>query len=114
MIDYTYIISTDLFSSQQDGFRPSRSTELAALELVDRNIDSMNQHLTPVIIYINLCKAFDCHHHAIILSTLKYYGLNDNAIKLLKIIYLIETIMYNWEILNHSITTFPVEFPRDL
>ena len=44
----------------------------------------MNQHFTPVIIYINLCKAFDCLHHAILLSKLKYYELNDNAIKLLK------------------------------
>ena len=33
---------------------------------------------------------------------------------ILEKIYLIETNMCNCEILNHSITTFPVEFPRDL
>ena len=74
----------------------------------------MNQNLSPVNIYADLSKAFDCLDHAILLSKLKYYGLNDNAIKLLKNIYLIETNMCNWEILNHSITTFHVEFPRDL
>ena len=33
---------------------------------------------------MDLCKAFHCLDHAILLSKLKYYGLNDNAIKLLK------------------------------
>ena len=44
--------------------------------------------------YFLLWEAFDCLDHAILLSKLKYYGLNDNAIKLLKIIYLIETNNY--------------------
>ena len=79
-----YFTSNELFSSQQYGFRPNRSTELAALELMDRNIDIMNQNFCPINIYIDLCKAFDCLDHAILLSKLKYYGLNDNAIKLLK------------------------------
>ena len=75
----------------------------------------MNQNFSPVNIYIDLCKAFDCLDHAILLSKLKYYGLNDNVIKIFKKkIYLIETNICNCEILNHSITTFPVEFPKDL
>ena len=112
-----YFTSNELFSSQQHGFRPNRSIELVALELKDRNIDSINHFFSPVniYIYIDLCKAFDCLDHAILLSKLKYYGLNDNTIKLLKKnIYLIETNMCNWAILNHSITTLTVEFPRDL
>ena len=42
------------------------------------------QNFSPINIYIYLCKAFDCLGHAILLSKLKYHGLNDNAIKLLK------------------------------
>ena len=106
-----YFTSNKLFSFQQWS---NRSTELAALELMDRNIDSINQNFSPVNIYADLSKGFDCLDHAILLSKLKYYGLNDNAIKLLKNIYLIETNMCNWEILNHFITTFQAEFPRDL
>ena len=64
---------------------------------MDRNLDNMNRNLTPVNVYIDLSKAFDCLDHNILLSKLKFYGLNDNAIKLLKIIYSIEINMYNLE-----------------
>ena len=64
-------------------------TSLGALELMDRNIDNTNQffsliNIINIYMYIDLCKAFDCLDHAILLSKLKYYGLNDKAIKLLK------------------------------
>ena len=67
-----YFTSNELFSSQQDGF--NRSTELAALELMDRNIDSMNQKISLVNIYADLSKAFHCLDHAILLFKLKYYN----------------------------------------
>ena len=53
---------------------------------MDRNIDNINQNFSPVNIYADLSKAFDCLDHAIlhVLSKLKYSGLNDNAIKLIK------------------------------
>ena len=79
-----YFTLNKLFTSQQYGYRENRSTELAALELMDRNLDNMNRNLTPVNVYIDLSKAFDCLDHNILLSKLKFYGLNDNAIKLLK------------------------------
>ena len=90
-----YFTLNKLFTSQQYDYRTNRSTELAALELMDRNLDNMNRNLTPVNVYIDLSKAFDCLDHNILLSKLEFYGLNDNAIRLLKIIYLIEINMYN-------------------
>ena len=79
-----YFTLNKLFTSQQYGYRANRSTELAALELMDRNLDNMNRNLTPVNVYIDLSKGFDCLDHNILLSKLKFYGLNDNAIRLLK------------------------------
>ena len=79
-----YFTLNKLFTSQQYGYRANRSTELAALEHMDRNLDNMNRNLTPVNVYIDLSKAFDCLDHNILLSKLKFYGLNDNAIRLLK------------------------------
>ena len=63
-----YFTSNELFSSQQYGFRANRSTELAALELMDRNINNMNKNLTPINIYVDLSKAFDCLKHDILMG----------------------------------------------
>ena len=37
-----YFTLRNLLANQQYGFRPNRSTKLAALELMDRNINFMN------------------------------------------------------------------------
>ena len=99
-----YFTLNKLFTSQQYGYRANKSTELAALELIDRNLDNMNRNLTPVNVYIDPSKTFDCLDHNILLSKLKLYGLNDSAItcRLLKIIYPIEINMNNWK---HKVST---------
>ena len=79
-----YFRENKLFSTQQYDFKPNRSTELAALELMDQNIDYMNKSRCPIKIYIDLSKAFDILDHNILLSKLKFYGLDDKAINLLR------------------------------
>ena len=69
-----YFTFHNLLASQQYGFRPNRSTELAALELMDRNINFMNQGFFPVNIYLDQSKAFDSLNYDILLSKLKFYG----------------------------------------
>ena len=79
-----YFTSHKLLSNQQYGFRPNKSTELATLELMDRNINNMNENFCPVNIYLDLSKAFDSLIYDILLSKLKYYGLQSNALQLIK------------------------------
>ena len=79
-----YFISHNLLASQQYGFRSNRSTELAALELIDRNINSINQNSCPINIYLDLSKAFDSLKHDILLSKLQYYCLQNKALLILK------------------------------
>ena len=81
-----YFTSHNLLASQQYGFRSSRSTELATLELMDRNVNCMNQNL-------DLSKAFDSLNYDILLFKLQYYGLQANALLLLKN-YLYERSQY--------------------
>ena len=63
-----------------------RSTELAILELMDRNINYMymKENFCPVNIYLDLSKAFDSLTYDILLSKFKYYGLQWNALQLVK------------------------------
>ena len=79
-----YFSVNKLLSSHQYGFMPNRSTETAALELMDRNITAMNDQLTPINIYLDLSKAFDSIDHNILASKLKYYGIQGMALNLLK------------------------------
>ena len=74
-----YFTENNLLSSQQYGFRPNRSTELATLELMDRNIHHMNENHCPVNIYLDFSKAFDSLIYDILLSKLKHYGIQQNA-----------------------------------
>ena len=79
-----FIITNNLFAPQQYGFRENSSTELAALELIDRLLNQMNNHKIPTNFYIDLSKAFDSLQHDILLEKLAHYGLTNMAIALLK------------------------------
>ena len=79
-----YFTTNNLFALQQYGFRKNSSTELAALELIDRLLNQMNNHKIPTNFYIDLSKAFDSLQHDILLEKLAHYGLTNKAIALLK------------------------------
>ena len=79
-----YFLSNNLFSAQQYGFRKNSSTELAALELIDRLLAQLKNHKIPINFYIDLAKAFDSLNHDILLDKLSYYGVNGTAKTLLK------------------------------
>ena len=79
-----HFTSHNLLANQQYGFRSNRSTELAALELMDRNINCMNQNSCPINIYLDLSKTFDSLKYDTLLSILQYYGLQNKALLLLK------------------------------
>ena len=58
--------------------------EYAALELVDRIITQMDKKEVPINIFLHLSKAFDTIDHTILLAKLRYYGIHDTALLLLK------------------------------
>jgi hypothetical protein len=68
----------------QYGFRESHSTELAALEIIDRIMFNMDEGNTPLNIYIDLSKAFDTIDHNILLRKLQYYGLSGSSLSLIE------------------------------
>ena len=60
------------------------STELAALEVIDRLLNQLNKHKIPINLYFDLAKAFDSLNHDILLDKLEYYGVQNKAKDLLE------------------------------
>ena len=51
-----HFVNNKLLNPQQYGFRNNSSTEFAALELIDRLPNQLNNHSIPINFYINLSK----------------------------------------------------------
>ena len=78
---YTYFENNKILHDSQYGYREEHSTESACTELVDKLFQQLDDKETPFCIFLDLSKAFDTLNHEILISKLRYYGLNDNAIK---------------------------------
>ena len=77
---YRYFQDNNLLYPSLYGFRREHSTEFATLELTDRilqDIDARNLSLT---VFMDLSKAFDTLDHSILLTKLKYYGIQDDEL----------------------------------
>ena len=81
---YEYFNKFKLLAEQQYGFRKQHSTEYAAVKLIDRVSREMEAGKIPANVYIDLSKAFDTLTFDILLYKLKYYGVTDTALDLMK------------------------------
>ena len=79
---YAYFCDNDLFYPNQYGFREKHSTELAALDLLDKITCVMDANNVPLNVFLDLSRAFDTLDHNILLHKLKYYGVHEISLKL--------------------------------
>ena len=90
---HEYFQSKHLYYEHQYGFIKNRSTEHAALELIDRVITEIDKGEIPFNIYIDLSKTFETLDHAILMDKLNYYGVQGTSLDLLRS-YLVKRKQY--------------------
>ena len=78
-----YFYDHKLFSEQQYGYRKNSSTEIPAIELIDRLVRQLDRRDIPINFYLDLSNAFDCINHKILASKLKHYGIRGVALNLI-------------------------------
>ena len=78
-----YFMNNHLFYVNQYGFRSNHSTQLAALQFVDAIMNNLDNRKPYISLFTDLSKAFDCLDHSILLTKLKYYGVEQTSLRLL-------------------------------
>ena len=91
---FNYMNNNKLLCLEQYGFRPGHSTELAALQLVNKITEQMDIGKIPLSIHMDLSKAFDTLDHSILLSKLAYYGIGRDMCNNLLKSYLTDRYQY--------------------
>ncbi len=81
---HKFLNDNKLLYNSQCVFREGRSTDYAALELLDRITLGMDNMNTPVNIFLDLSKAFDTLDHHILIKNLEFYGLQGLSVKLME------------------------------
>lgn len=79
-----FLNSNDFFSNNQFGFRKSKSTEHAVLELSEQIIKNFDKRLKTVGVFLDLSKAFDTVSIPILLSKLLAIGIRGIVFDLFK------------------------------
>uniref|UniRef100_A0A1B6GDZ7 Reverse transcriptase domain-containing protein n=1 Tax=Cuerna arida TaxID=1464854 RepID=A0A1B6GDZ7_9HEMI len=76
--------SNNLLSEFQYGFRAGRSTTMAVSHISNSILNAFENKESVSMLLFDLTKAFDCIPFDILLTKLKFYGINNNSIEILK------------------------------
>ena len=75
-----YLNENNLLHKTQSGFRSQHSCETALVHMIDSWLNAMDNGQMVGVVLVDFKKAFDLVDHQILLSKLKLYGLNNDAL----------------------------------
>ncbi|CAB3992421.1 Hypothetical predicted protein, partial [Paramuricea clavata] len=81
---HDYLVTNNLLSQHQFGFRRSHSTASALLDSTNEWFVNMDRGFFNIAVFLDLQKAFDTINHVVLLKKLDFYGLETPALNLLK------------------------------
>ena len=74
---FTYFDENEILSPYQYGFRPHRSTHESDFDLTKFIYTGLNNKKIISAVCLDVCKAFDCINHDILLAKMRKIGFND-------------------------------------
>ena len=75
-----YLEHNDLLHPFHHGFRSKHNTSTALLQMVDVWLEALEDQEISAVVMLDMSAAFDVVDHSILLSKLKLFGLDDNAV----------------------------------
>lgn len=94
---FHFCVTNKIIPESQCGFRKDYSTSVALVKVIDDIMSAVDKKLNTALVLLDFSKAFDTLNHELLLAKLKYYGLDESSLNLIRSYFTnrVQKIFYN-------------------